>query len=243
MTQNIQTQAKLFEIKEFPLLSVAITCVIGGLLVVFYYFSTELIKVAEIRNALSKLSLYNQAAQGFTRKYSYTPGDMPHATQHDLASEHCEDGVGVSPPLYPGCNGNGDKALSTYTEHSENINFWYHLHRAGFIADEYDGVSVEYGEGAPLLGVRDLGVLVGMNYSVFGGKHAYALGLADFGKPIYKLTPKQAWIMDSKLDDGDALLGLVRTPKNFDPLCHDERGNYAQETKHQYCVLLVRAEF
>ncbi len=117
------------------------------------------------------------------------------------------------------------------------------MSRSGHLTAQYDGVTPNYGAGAPLLGLRNVGVAVGIAPSVFPERHVFALGLDDAGTNYYRLKPEEAQALDDKLDDGAAISGAVVVPDGFMPLCHDADGQYEVEQEATVCALFVKAEF
>ena len=223
----------------FTLVEMAVVLVIIALIISAAIMGADLIHNAKINKIISQISSYNAARNTFQGKYGGIPGDLEKAVVF---------GLGTSGG--PGDNGNGDQYLTNTTTNAENINFWYHLGRAGYIDGSFDGVSTDYGVGAPKTSLDGVGVYAG-TITVTGMKNVYIIGLSDSFSDIYTLTPLEAYHIDYKMDDEDPLTGRARAPEDFDgdttagfdPLCYSTAsvavGEYNVNADAPWCVLFL----
>lgn len=239
----------------FTLVEMAITLVIIGLLVGGVLLGRDLVHQANIRNVITQISKYNAAANAFRGKYAGIPGDTSKATAYGLADPTCPASAGPQPPssppsalpTVPGCNGNGDEHLSQYTDFAENINFWYHLSKAGMIDGQFDGLTVAFGAGAPPTKLRQKTgfYVVTSSTTILAGRNMFAMGFDDTSNGTYHLLPLEAWSIDNRMDDGLPLSGVVQVPPGFDPACYSTPPNseYDVDNESEVCALFMRAGF
>jgi prepilin-type N-terminal cleavage/methylation domain-containing protein len=120
--------------RGFTLIELSIVLVIIGLLVGGILVGQDLIKAAEIRKQVKAIEQYNVAATTFKLKYTCMAGDCSTAEAKGLGSAGG-----------PGANGDGDEKITmsvtigTILDSREATNFWYHLFRAGLLADTVTG--------------------------------------------------------------------------------------------------------
>jgi prepilin-type N-terminal cleavage/methylation domain-containing protein len=223
----------------FSLVELSIVLVILGLLTGGVVTGRSLIRAAELRAIPTEISQFQTAAMTFKQKYFALPGDMANATQfwgrlngqcttHTPAPSVTNDGV---------CNGDGDGLVNNETgDGSGNWNeahmFWRHLQKAGLISGTFTGRSESgtnnwnnmAGINVPVSKISGTGYFT---FSTGPSIHSwFAVSLApwwytleyphsiSYGKPDElgaesALTPKEAWNIDKKIDDGHPAQGKV----------------------------------
>ncbi len=190
--------------KGFTLIEMTLVLVIIGLIAAVITSGKDLIRDAKMRKLVSQLDKYSTAAAAFRLKYNGLPGDLENAVAFGLGDTGCTYPPPVPPamPTHAGCNGNGDGLLTNDTQHSENINFWYHLSEAGLLPLRYDGLTVAFGQGAPETNLEGAGLYAG-SLSIPKRKNIFFIGLND--DPLvteFRITPHEAFLVDAKKDDG-----------------------------------------
>jgi prepilin-type N-terminal cleavage/methylation domain-containing protein len=189
---NKYTSTHGFSLVELAVVTVIISLIVAGILV-----GKDLIDAAKIRATVEQLGKYETAANTFRNKYNAIPGDIRKAVQYNLG----ETGG-------PGDNGNGDSLLTSDIQNDENINFWYHLFRAGLVEGAYNGTNITFGEGAPKTDLRNVGVYVGSATQI-GFGNIFVVGMDDDDPDVFILTPAEAFTIDVKMDDGMPAGGKV----------------------------------
>ena len=235
--------------RGFTLVEISIVLLIVSLLVGGVILGRDLIHQANIRNVITQISKYNSATNVFRGKYASLPGDTSKAIAYGLADPACPAGVGPTPPVVPGCNGNGDELLTADTENTENISYWYHLSRVGMIDGQFNGLTVVFGQGAPPTKLRQkTGFYIGTS-SLFTGRNIFVVGYDDTSGGTYHLMPLEAWAIDNRMDDGLPSSGTVKVPNNgsdnFAPSCYSTPPNseYDVDNETETCALYIRAAF
>lgn len=212
----------------FSLVELSIVLVILGLLTGGILGGRSLIKAAELRAVTVEAKQFETAVNTFYSQYSSYPGDFEIAGDFwgyvnlgggdNCTSPATDAGTGTQT-----CNGNGNGRIDS----AEMYRFWQHLAIAGMLQGEYSGVtgagSAEHsviGENVPGskfpnggYTVRDLpdnpglpGFYFPYDYDKvfhFGAEWSNSLTHAPL------LTPEDAWNIDTKVDDGLPVGGLV----------------------------------
>jgi prepilin-type N-terminal cleavage/methylation domain-containing protein len=214
----------------FSLVELSIVLVILGLLTGGILTGQNLIRAAEIRSLVTQFTGFQAAAYQFRQKYFALPGDMTNATAFWGNADTGATGGQCAAPLTDTgtgtqtCNGNGDGILNNGS--NEMFRYWQHLANAGLIEGAYTGVSgpgsnrrAIPGENTPLSrmgkagwGLSNYNCCVGNNENFYFDYGNHLLFGADDGSlsngaPV--LTPKEAWVIDGKVDDGLAVSGRV----------------------------------
>ena len=213
----------------FTLVELAIVLVILGLLVGAVVTGQSLIRNAELRAITTEYSKFIAAVRTFQDMYFALPGDMRNAEAFwgTMSSGTCPDATGGTGTQT--CNGNGDRVIdgaSAASKSGERHTFWQHLANAELIEGSYTGIAgsghrndVDPGINSPASKFSGGGWSVVHNNSS-GYVDQYDSDAANrlfFGveKGIYGtyaqiLTPKEAWNVDTKIDDGRPGRGKVR---------------------------------
>jgi len=214
--------------RGFTLVELAIVLVIVGTLTGGIMIGQSLVRSAGVRGALAEAQLYGNAVIAFQEKYNALPGDMPDATDYwgvlHATPATCRTTVSSTSAT---CNGNGDGSIADQTGSNEPFRAWQHLSNAGLIEGVYEGttgsvgaVDYDLGRNAPAsklspagFGLSDFNNSGGTVASWPGMKLGNALWLGTEEDNSYldgvALTPSEASMMDTKIDDGMPRLGAV----------------------------------
>lgn len=220
---NIKSDQQLgFTLIELSIVLVIIGLIVGGVLV-----GQDLIKASEIRATVGQVEKYNSAVNTFRTKYNGLPGDIPQVTAGAFGLFQITYGT----PLGFG-DGNGlieGGAAGSMLPLGETLAFWRHMSDASLV-DGQLGVS---GNSALVAGTGAVtGAVATVNQSVpdsrtspvnsfivyaTGGLNYYQLlplsGITAgnaYTAGTTGITPIQAFNMDSKLDDGLPVTGIVQ---------------------------------
>lgn len=199
----------------FTLVELSIVLVILGLLVGGVLTGQSLIRAAELRSVSADYSRYLAATHSFRDKYFALPGDMANATSFWTTGT---------------ANGNGNGQIQTGSGASvtgEIYQFWTQLTLAGLIEGTYTGLA---GSGGALhmvigtnipkaklsnagWGLREFNATIAGDGSVPDGAYGHWLQLGNQSAPNDNasavLKPEEAWNIDTKIDDGQPMIGAV----------------------------------
>ncbi len=214
----------------FTLVELAIVLVILGLITGGIMAGQSIIRASEIRSLAVQYEQYSAAVYAFDDQYMGLPGDLKDATAYwGDNNAACADAA--TPNGTPGtCNGNGDGLV--FSNHTypagatqEASQFWNQLALAELISGSYTGLpgSASYFESIPDVNVPPTKVKNGRwafrYYNTTGvpshfqvgvvGNHFVAGSDAGGWPHGHLLTPKEAWNIDTKTDDGQPGQGKV----------------------------------
>lgn len=198
----------------FTLIEMSIVLVIIGLLAAGILVGRDLIRAAEIRDAIGDIDKYSAAVHAFQMKYNCLPGD-------------CSDAVSL---LGASNNGNGNGYID-YGYEQEVYGFWQHLALARLIPGNYTGEQGPdalwqhvAGVNAPASSIAGAVFAAVWEFSSATNptcyyqqdyNHALLLGSStvgdgSYGWPYYPaLDGSQALAIDTKMDDGKPGTGEV----------------------------------
>lgn len=186
--------------KGVSLVEMAIIIVVIGLLVAGVLQGKELIRLAQLKSVISDTEEIKAGVKEFQYKYGQLPGDFNKATT-----------------LWSSATGNGNGNGVLYFWGSEPLYFWNHLSLSGIIPYSYTGVAGTpgsnywiYGENAPKSKLDGVGYICYQPYigtAIVVGKR-FSAGVSQPWGGVF--TPKEAWWMDKKIDDGLAQSGNFR---------------------------------
>jgi prepilin-type N-terminal cleavage/methylation domain-containing protein len=220
----------------FTLIELSMVLVIIGLIVGAIFVGREMIKAAEIRAQVSQIEKYKSAVNTFRIKYGYLPGDIPadQASQIGLATRAVSALVGASngDGLIE-ANWVGNINISVIC--GEVTLFWNDLSTVGLIEGQYVGMGgTPWAGNCTTASTSDQAFTIipaakigsGNGITVFSDSNTnYFMILANvaridtIGRPydsggnldnnLKAITPFEALAIDTKMDDGQPLTGIV----------------------------------
>lgn len=237
-----------FTLIELSIVLVIIGLIIGGILV-----GRDMVRAAELRSILTDVDRYNTAVNTFRIKYNCLPGDCLNATDFFGTDSHCPPGDGVSGT----CNGNGNGLIEWDVPggyHDEAFRAWQQLNIAELVGGNLSGVSVnlqaQIGINIPASRISGVGYLIfytntagdsnpARNLLDTDFTHRILVGrdVADYPNFAAFASPKEAYGLDSKIDDGNPFSGrmtVLSDGYNSDRMpigsCAYVSGSYAKDT-------------
>ena len=214
----------------FSLVELSIVLVILGLLTGGILAGQSLIRASEIRSVTTEYDRFMTAVTMFRDKYSAMPGDFNEATRYwgkQVAAGWCtsSSGAAVNPSGNGVCDGNNDRMVDGYAgpgTHTEPYQFWRHLAVAGLIEGNYSGTDgvASIGCDANNCPTSKIPNARWTHYVFYPyGTVTNRQGTLEFGIPgslsnrntTGAIKPEEAWNLDTKMDDGVAIQGKMRT--------------------------------
>ncbi len=201
----------------FTLVELSIVIVIIALIVSGIVAGQSLVKSAKIRAIVTEADKYKASINTFYLEYNALPGDIPNATSY-------WSGV---------LDGDGDKYVhgAPAGGATEGSYFWEHLLKAGLVSGGYTGVAIPNTEIPGVhTGISSFSNKAGFipftlgidgnywNYGsnlIYGKRNVSVLGFGAVHTGDNKvndysiLTPKEAFGIDKKFDDGIPSAGLI----------------------------------
>jgi len=220
----------------FSLLELAVVVTVISLIVGSILFGVAMIKNAQLQSAMADIDIYTKAFQNFKDKYHELPGDFDSAESFWGSDTACPNTVYTVTPHTKTCNGNGDGRIGNHTDNSttdyEMFRAWQQLSDAALIRPTFSGMSGTANSYNSVIGINVPatqypagGFFVEyVHVSNFAADttffladygHIIGLGAATNGindNPL--LTPREAFMVDSKIDDGLPAFGNVLTTKS-----------------------------
>ncbi|MEQ1704855.1 MAG: prepilin-type N-terminal cleavage/methylation domain-containing protein [Rickettsiales bacterium] len=223
----------------FTLVELSIVLVIIGLIIGSILMGRDLIDAAMIRSQISQIEKYNTAVNTFKVKYGYLPGDIsdPTASGFNFKVRGAYKGEGDGDGILEGIN--TDATLNNcgfYSISGENALFWVDLSTANMIDGTFNTATATVpSAGFPRPTGTDIykyfpRAKIGSNYVYTGSGACTKYSTANVFKKhvnyfiislvsgVYGnisptvdvgLTVRQAYQIDSKIDDGLPQLGNV----------------------------------
>ena len=218
-----KAKADLYSTIGFTLIELSIVLVIIGLVTGGVLVGQDLIRAAETRSVVSDVEKYKTAVYTFKLKHNCLPGDCPNATTYfgaqDPTPATCQTTASTGSLT---CDGDGDDTVDLGYE---GFRFWQHLAIAGLIKGKYTGVAGSgsswhhvLGTNAPTSAIKGVGFGIAywgmtnnadtVNY-IIPFNHMFWWGkMTTAGFPYNGfLTPKDAFSIDQKFDDGKPATG------------------------------------
>jgi len=201
--------------KGFTLIELSIVIVIIGLIVAGVVGGQALVKQAKLRSITSEFNKIQLAINAFRLEYNALPGDMNNAHSYWGNSCHTDSNI---------CNGDGNNRLATWNT-DEAFMFWKHLSLAGILDGNYSGESL--GNPDPFEGNINTmesdynGALYHINGASYYMNNWIGLYVSLGAKRqndrpvVAMLTPKEAFNIDKKVDDGKPGLGKYWNGRSY----------------------------
>lgn len=212
--------------RAFSLVELSIVLVIIGLIAGGIAAGQSLVRNAQLRSVIVDYDRFTNAADTFRTRYQSAPGDMADATMvwgKDASLCNAQSGNAAATGT---CNGNGDGVIATGTgpsATSEAFQAWKQLQLAGLIEGTFtgatgtattpwNGTDATPGVNVPDSRIDNAGWSVFTYYSAPGAANTFQGNygnMLSFGTRVSgnytvlaALTPKEAWTIDTKIDDG-----------------------------------------
>ncbi len=193
----------------FSLVELAISLVIAGLIIGAITSGMHLMDNARLTKVISEISGYKEAVEDFRLKYDAWPGDMDNATSFWGAYNAGTNPKGVS-------DGDGNEQIGAWPERYQA---WKHLSRANMIDGYYTGLdagtpNITKGVNSPASGANKRGNYILVYASDFFDAYGNTLAYVNSNTVTDwegVLTPQDAHIIDTKIDDGASGTGSAST--------------------------------
>lgn len=206
------------KIAGFTLIELSVSLIILTLLITSVAGGASLLEAAKYRKIISEFNQYRYAVKGFEARYDATPGKF------NNASSYWPPTIALADNLV-----NGSGGIGPVSENYETPLVWVHLSKAGLMSDSFDYSDQTNGyvgsqvPGATKFAPTSHAFDAGGFMMVRGAAAPYATGISAFVEtnenvvylaasismsttlsiPIAVLTPKEAFEIDSKIDDGE----------------------------------------
>lgn len=237
----------------FSLVELSIVLVILGLLTGGILAGQSLIRAAELRSVSASMQSYTASIHSFRDKYFALPGDITNAKSFWTS---CTDHTNNT------CNGNGngqwDNNGCTGAYSSENNRAWQHMALAGLIEGDYStGLNANCpttsstapyngipGTTVPRLRLSNGGAMLYNMAGAAGWPTGYVgvLTAGGYGGNALEASlflPEEAWNIDTKMDDGRAQQGNLRSVAGASSTCVTS-GEYALTNTALGCRIAQR---
>ena len=210
----------------FSLMEIAIVLVAIALILSIVLVGKTMIRATQIQSILTDKDFYAKSVLSFRDKYQAFPGDMFTATNLWGTDSNCNTLAPITTPHPETCNGNADGRIVG----NEMFRAWQQLADAGLIPGAFAGTSAAQGSlvaqggvNVPESKVTNAGYILyyqaplnNASETLYPGNYGHVI---MFGQPVANyqtymgpiLTPAEALLLDSKIDDGAPSTGNVVT--------------------------------
>ena len=232
MRPVISTKTSGFTLFEFSIVVTVISLIIGGILA-----GQAMIQNAKLQSVMADIDAFTKAAQTFRDKYNYLPGDLPTAETFWGSMTGCPTPAYSAIASQKTCNGDGNGHIGDHwvglTHDYEMFTMWQQLSDSGLIKGTFSGMSTasSFYDGLPginipksvyenggymLLFVQPQNFAADPNYFAADYGHMIAFGSNSANNLTQQalITPEEASIIDSKIDDGLPAEGKVLAGKS-----------------------------
>jgi prepilin-type N-terminal cleavage/methylation domain-containing protein len=213
-------------LRAFTLIELSIVLVILGLLAGGVLGGQSLIRAAQLRNVTKEYEAYHTAIRAFKDKYFMLPGDMNNATQFWGQAASCG---GASALATATCDGNGDGLINAGGPSKEPGSAWKQLSNAGLVEGSFNGnypqamnppgwacastASCPASKFQQIVWNLRSAALSGNSYFTYPEGYGNALFTGQINlasaNTAKVLTVREAWNIDTKIDDGKPAAGSV----------------------------------
>lgn len=240
--------------RGFTLVELAIVMTIIGLLIGGILKGQELMQNARATATIAQLRSYQSATTTFRDLYDQWPGDMATAQSrlpNCNAAHFCSNGNGDSIVGVPGTGSGAIQAGVTTAPQLETSMFWKHLAMADLISGiepDADPLSPRWGGTHPVSRFNG-------GFEVFHDEGSYGLkvrlqpmltpGISPLmANNTHSISPKYAYQIDMKIDDGVAhrgvVFGIPRVGADDGMACALTTGVYLVRLSRASCILHMR---
>lgn len=261
--------------KGFTLIELSIVLIIIGLIVGGVLFGQDLIKASELRGTVGQKEKFDAAINTFRGKYGGLPADLSgyasFAGQLTVTGLTGGNGLGDGDNLIEGIGGGATDNIGFVGEIKL---FWKHMSEAALISDNTSLITTA---GPETIATSAQGYLPpaklgkgsywyiantgGLNYYAISGVSTLATATTMDVISTDVISPNEAFQLDTKLDDGSPIAGIVMSVASVTTMttaaagggaasgdCWDTDTNLystatATEVNAQTCVLRIRSSF
>lgn len=245
---------RIEQINGFSLVELSVVLIILALLAGGVTAGQKLVKASKLKAVITESQSFRTAVQSFKNQYNDLPGDF------DNAHAFWDDGANGVCGTAAQCNGDDDGRIewSATASERESLRSWQHLSLSGFIEGKFVGVGAS-GMGCNEADVRPFSKLKGSVWHLeernsFFAKNGNALALfsnATSGSCwAASISPKDAYSIDKKIDDGVAFTGEVMTADATNATqytCSDKGwssgADYVRSEKDPKCYMVFWIDF
>ena len=214
-----------FTLLELSMVTLIVAMLLGAIVV-----GSDMLHVSRLHRTLVQLETIKKSVKLFKDKYHELPGDLPNAISFWGADAACPS-VYTPNPHRETCNGNGNGHIGdVYTDGGatsyELYRAWQQMANATYYEGAYNGISGTGSTNESLPGINvPSGALQGSGYTLLyifqpNGNASYwpakyghgvvfgrQLATSISANPL--LTPKEAYSLDTKIDDSRPAYGTT----------------------------------
>lgn len=221
--------------RGFTLIELSIIILIIAIFLAGIVMSSDLMRSSKLLKILVQVDEFNKAVKVFQEKYKELPGDLSNAETFWGSDATCPGTAYTATPHSLTCNGDGNTHIGDFftdagATSNESYRAWQHLANANMLGGGYVGMSGTGSVNHAIPGVNvPKGYLKGTGFTLMymflpGGNadywpmmygHVFIYGAKTTNTVTNgpNMTPKEAFLLDQKIDDGKPGTGRVVTSK------------------------------